>query len=164
MLSIEPSPIAIFIRLRAITSTYYSDRNSFWTFFIGKKSQMPSLATITYLWFRRISTFFTYGLTTRPMFFLSDRSPNARVTASRPPNLPIRIFPPACVLLSILPLPWPLRFGCRSGVRASASRKRCHRIGRPRNLLRVRHRALAWPIQESRGRQCQSSLPRAQAH
>lgn len=95
MLSIEPSLIAIFIRFLAITSHYSSDRSSFCTFLIGRKSQMPSLATITYLWLRRISTFFNYGRTISPMFFFRDRSPNARVTASRPPSLPIRILPPA---------------------------------------------------------------------
>lgn len=97
MLSIEPWLIAIFISVLAITSAYSCYFSTFWMLFAGTKSQTPSLATITYLWFKRISTFFTYGLAIRPMFFFKERSPKARVMASNPPNLPIRIFPPACL-------------------------------------------------------------------
>lgn len=97
ILSTEPLAMANFNRLRAISSGYNCVFNIVCISLILAKSQSPSLATTINRWFRRIYIFFTYGLTISPMFFFRDRSPKALVIAKRPPNLPIIIFPPACL-------------------------------------------------------------------
>ena len=97
ILSPDPSPMAVLINVRAISSGYNWFFTIFWIVFISTKSHKPSLATIRYLWLSRIYTFLTSGLAVNPIFFFKDMSPNARVIAKRPPNLPISIFPPACL-------------------------------------------------------------------
>lgn len=94
------------------------------------------------------------------MFFLRARSPNARVTARSPPNLPINIFPPAYIYcISLLLSPSALQPGCRIGVKGWVFRKYYHQTGKQMSLPHVPHRALVLPPRGSAGKQCQLSLP-----
>lgn len=158
ILSMEPWTRAIFINVFAITSGSSCYLRIFCMLFGFTKSQIPSLATITKRWFSLISTFFTSGLAIRPIFFLSARSPNALVIAKRPPNLPIRIFPPALVIITVLLWPLILMLGCHSDAMGSIFRNYYHRTGKLRNLQHEQRKVLFSLILELTGKQFQLNL------
>lgn len=93
ILSLEPFYMASFIsrRLRESASVYYFI--VLIIFWMGKKSHNPSLAMIRNLWGILISIFTTSGVAINPIF-LSEKSPNALVTARTPHSLFWRILPP----------------------------------------------------------------------
>lgn len=142
ILSTEPWVIANFIKVFAITSGSSCYLNTFCTLFGFTKSQRPSLATITKRWLSLISTFFTSGLATKPMFFFKAKSPKALVIAKRPPNLPIRILPPALVIITVLLWPFVVMPDYHNDVMGSIFRNYYHRTEKLMNLQHEQHRVL----------------------
>lgn len=163
ILSTEPWLIANFIKVFAITSGSYCYLSTFWILFGFTKSQRPSLATITKRWFSLISTFFTSGLAIKPMFFFKAKSPKALVIANRPPNLPIRILPPALVIITVLLWPFAVLLDYHSDVLGSIFRNYYHRTEKLMNLQHEQHKVLFLLILELIDKQFQLSQLKDQA-